>query len=87
MIDMVARAMASKALLKNGSEQYKNKTEFPSIGEDDRLYIDSDENMIYYWDNLNSMYRSLNISIETETIAKEAVVEVLEKEILDGGNY
>ena len=87
MIDIVARAMASKALSQKGSSQYKNKSEFPEIGVENQLYVDTEENMIYYWDNIDSIYKSLNISVDDINIAKEAIIEVLQTEVLDGGNY
>ena len=87
MIDIVARAMASKALSQKGSFQYKNTSEFPEIGVENQLYVDTEKNMIYYWDNIDSIYKSLNISVDDINIVKEAIIEVLETEGLDGGNY
>ena len=87
MIDIVARAMASKALSQKGSCQYKNKSEFPEIGVENQLYVDTEENIIYYWDTIDSIYKSLNISVDDINIAKEAIIEVLQTEVLDGGNY
>lgn len=86
MMDIVARAMASKALSQSGSSQYKNKSEFPSIGKEGQLYIDIDTNMIYYWENSSLTYKCLNISEGTEEVAKEAVVEVLQQAVFNGGS-
>lgn len=86
MIDIVARAMASKALSQSGSLQYKNKSEFPSIGREGQLYIDVDTNMIYFWDNSSLTYKCLNVSEGTEEVAKEAVVEVMQQAIFNGGS-
>ena len=86
MMDIVARAMASKALSQGGASQYSSKSEFPSIGKEGQLYIDTAGNMIYYWDNSTLTYKSLNISEETEEVTKEAVVEVLESSVFYGGS-
>lgn len=86
MMDIVARAMASKALSQSGSSQYKNKSEFPSIGKEGQLYIDIDTNMIYYWEGESLTYKCLNISEGTEEVAKEAVVEVLQQSVFNGGS-
>lgn len=85
MTDMIARALASKALSQSGSTQYKNKSEFPSVGEEGQLYIDLDTNMIYYWDMKNLSYKSLNISGEAGEVTKEVVKEVIQESVLDGG--
>lgn len=86
MMDIVARAMASKALSQSGSSQYKSKSEFPSIGKEGQLYIDIENNMIYYWENSSLTYKCLNISEGTEAVAKEAVVEVMQQAIFNGGS-
>ena len=86
MMDIVARAMASKALSQSGSSQYKNKSEFPSIGKEGQLYIDIDTNMIYYCENSSLTNKCLNISERTEEVAKEAVVEVMQQSIFNGGS-
>lgn len=87
MTDFIARAMAVKALCQGGASQYPTKSDFPINGIEGQLYVDINNRMIYCWDNLNSTYIPLNISTDTEIITKTIVEEVLEKEILDGGNY
>ncbi len=86
MMDIVARAMASKALSQGGASQYTTKSEFPSIGTEGQLYIDVNSNMIYYWDGSTLTYKSLNISGGTEEVAKEAVTEVLQSAVFSGGS-
>ena len=87
MMDIVARAMASKALSKHGINQYENKDDFPKVGEEGALYVDVDNNMLYYWDNLDLIYKCLNCSAESETITKEILIEILQTEELNGGEY
>lgn len=87
MMDIIARAMASKALSKYGNNQYKSKNDFPAIGEEGTLYVDVDNNMLYYWDNLDSIYKCLNCSAESEALTREILVEILQTEELNGGEY
>ena len=84
-MDIVARAMASKAMSQAGSAQYMNRTEFPSIGQEGLLYIDVDTSLVYYWDNSNLRYKCLNISNDTVVITKAAVEEVAQQSVFNGG--
>lgn len=86
MIDMIARAMASKALEQGGAAQYSSKLEFPSVGKEGQLYIDTVNNLIYYWDSETLTYKNLNISEGTEEVSKEVVTEVIENSVFIGGN-
>ena len=86
MIDIVARAMASQALSQSGSAQYKTKSEFPSIGREGQLYIDTETGLVYYWENSELRYKCLNVTNETLVVTKEAITEVAQQSVFNGGS-
>lgn len=86
MIDIIARAMASKALDQGSVAQYSSKLEFPTVGKEGLLYIDTVKNLIYYWDSETLTYKNLNISEGTEEVSKEVVAEIIENSVFLGGN-
>jgi hypothetical protein len=85
-MDIVARAMAAQALSQFSSYQYKNRSEFPSVGKDGQLYIDVESNLVYYWESSSLRYKCLNISNETVVITKAAVEEVAQQSVFNGGS-
>lgn len=94
MTDIIARALAAKALRSSGAGQYNSKLNFPTIGESGKLYVDTSTAKLYYWDETTMAYLPLGGTgitdkAEIETIAEVAaeakVEEVLSESILDCG--
>ena len=86
MIDIVARAMASQALSQGGSAQYKTKSEFPSVGKEGQLYIDTETGLVYYWKSSELRYRCLNVTNEMIVVTKETITEVAQQSVFNGGS-
>lgn len=83
--DIIARALAVKALNNSSAKQYDSKLNFPSIGKKGELYIDTSTGKLYYWDENVMVYMPLNGS-ETGGVDKEeaeAISEATTKKILN----
>lgn len=86
MTDMVARALAAKALKTSGAKQYDSNLNFPTIGEVGMLYLDTSKPKLYYWDETVMAYLSIGGTgsvdkEETEAVAVAAVETVTEKKV------
>jgi hypothetical protein len=84
MTDMIARGMAQSALKKAGISTYLSKDSFPTIGQDGAMYLDSDTNTVYYWEDKSLSYKIFPLST-SETVTKTQVVETINSSILIGG--
>lgn len=66
MADIVSRLDALEAGGGGGPTQgsivFANHYEFPNVGNNDTLYIATDENTIYYWDSKSQIYVKIFVS-------------------------
>ena len=89
-VDIIARAMAKKA--SKNYDNYNNKDSFPETGESGQLYFDTDNSIIYFWDEKKDSYEMLvtvegNEDIVTKELVEDSVQECLTNKniVLDGG--
>ena len=84
MTDIIARGMAQSALKKAGITTYTSKDSFPTIGQDGAMYLDSNTNTVYYWDDKTLSYKIFPLST-SETVTQTQVIETINSSILVGG--
>ena len=95
MTDIVARALATKALQGKGVNQYKSSSEFPTVGEAGGLYINNETNQVYYWNENTVAYVLLisgdqDVPTEVNKVLEETlpttVENVISEVVLTGGS-
>ena len=56
----------------------KSKDSFPSIGEEDKLYVDLDNNLIYTWNSTNLIYKAIGADV---TLPDEKLKPLIENAV------
>ena len=56
MSNQIVAALSATAVGINSVQQYENKLAFPTVGADDVIYLDKDDNAIYRFDGEKLMY-------------------------------
>ena len=83
MTDIIARALATKALQGAETNQYSDRDAFPSRGSSGKLYIDESNNQLYYWNETKLSYIPLVQSNEGIIDEVKSIVPQIVEESLD----
>lgn len=76
--DMIARALAKKA--SQNYNNYSNKGDFPKIGESGQLYFDTEQGLLYYWNEEKKDYNILlSVEYNEDIVTEELVSEVVQQ--------
>ena len=86
MVDIIARGLALSVKNNQAIKTYNNSSEFPTIGIDNTIYIDKENNKICYWDNKTNTYIELNNSGGSTGDVTKAVTQIMNESIINGGN-
>ena len=84
--DIIARAMAKKAMDKKSYNYYDTKAAFPTLGQEGQLYFDKDTTILYYWDTETFSYQILVSGEGSGDIVEQEKVEQAVEDYLTGGN-
>jgi Mg/Co/Ni transporter MgtE len=76
--DMIARALAKKA--SQNYNNYSNKGDFPKIGESGQLYFDTEQGLLYYWNEEKKDYNILlSVEYNEDIVTEELVSEIIQQ--------